>query len=130
MGISEKSGELLARGEQIAQDLGVFGIGSRVVGDVHAAAEVGAGCEAQHRFDVGLLGGGGIGTVGVGLVTRNVIGWQPVKFSARGSDFEGSVGDVAAEGEGEVGDFVLKGANLFAGGFVFIDTGKPVLQKC
>ena len=56
---AEERGHLFARGEEVEEDLLVCGIAAVVVGEVHAAAELGAFGVGHDRRHVGRVGGEG-----------------------------------------------------------------------
>ena len=59
----------------------------------------------------------------------DVVVGKAVELGFGGGDFLQPILDVAAEGEGERGDLVLEGADLLAGGLVFVDAGEAVLKQ-
>ncbi len=132
----------MAGGEEVEEDLLVGWVGAVVVGEVHAAAELGAdgvGHDGRHLGRVGGEDYGGVGyevgAVAGGLGLANAMTGEVVVGEAEevvwvvDGDGADVILDGATEGHGELSHAVGEGADAIAGGLVFVNTGEAVAEE-
>ena len=95
--VAEQGGQLLARGEEILEDLDVFGIGAPVIGQKHPLAQIGVRGKIDYGLKVRLIGAEGVGAVGSRRVKLDEVCRQAIELGLCGRDLEGAVGHVACK---------------------------------
>src|SRR6202044_622884 len=91
-GITEKSGDFVARLHQVGENFQIFRIGAGVEGEGETAAQGIAFGKGENGQSIGVIGGDVNLAIGIGLVAIDVILGQAVEFGGIGFDHFLSVG--------------------------------------